>query len=322
MEPLELLARRALIPIVANAGPRCPRCGVRLLATETKACPRCKVDPSSRAAAERLVPGGSFVREFFRGASYVPRGAVKIITTPKLWAVSALPLVLNVAIFLLVYYVILRFLVGSLEHYASPEATKTWTGVGWWIVGTVLWALGNLVASTVFKVVVIPLLLAWLMGAFPLSVILRTIFAPLATMVGERTEQVTLGLDAANEGFHLGALQASLVITIVDSLLLGVLEGVLYLLLSPINVIPFVGSILWMALPPAIFAGMNHSDPNFCRKNYYMRERVALWSLRKWRFLGFGCCFFFLLGIPFVNAVIFPVVACGSALMYLELDRK
>jgi uncharacterized protein involved in cysteine biosynthesis len=53
-----------------------------------------------------------------------------------------------------------------------------------------------------------------------------------------------------------------------------------------------------------------------------MREKIALWRERPWRFFGFGLAFFFRLTIPFVNAIIFPVVAAGGAMLYLELDRK
>ncbi len=309
------LARRALVPIVPNAGPRCPRCGNRLAEAGTKSCSRCLVDPSSPEAAAMLVQEGTALREFFRGAAYVPRGLMTILARPRLWPVAALPFLLNIVIFVLVTYAGLALIKTFSLQYSDAKALSDWTG--WWTVAAYIIKFLAYI-SYYLGFVMVPLLTAWAMSAFPFSIVLRAIFMPFATILGERAEQLILDLPQAKEPFNFGALQAAIVISIVDTLLLALLQAVLYVVLIPLALIPPI----WMVLPPAIMAGMDHTDPTFCRKNYYMRERTALWKARKWRFLGFGVTFFFLLGIPFVNAVIFPVVAAGAVLLYLELDRK
>lgn len=303
-----------IVPLVPNAGARCPRCGVRLL-SEQKSCPRCQVDPTSPAASALHVPAGSLGKEFLRGAAYVPRGFVRIFTTPRLWAVSALPLVLNIILFALVTYAGLALIDTFAKTYSAADALQDWHG--WWTIAAYIIKFIAYIAYYL-KFLMIPLLTAWLMGAFPFSIVLRALFMPFSTMVGERTEQIVLDLPQAKQPFHLGELQASITLSIIDTILLAFVQGLLYLLLLPVALLPPV----WMVLPPAIMSGMDHTDPTFCRKNYYMRERIALWKARKWRFLGFGVTFFFLLGIPFVNAIIFPTVAAGAALLYLELDVK
>ncbi len=250
----------------------------------------------------------------------MPRGFWQIFTTPRLWGVAAIPLVLNILVFvgvwLLTYFVINDWLIKQTDANAHPD----WTGFWWQSLAWILMMLGFVARAAAF--LLIPLITAWLMSAFPFAVAFRAIFAPFATMVGERTEQIVLDLPEAKERFDFGKLHASLVLSIVDSILLGLMQAALYVLFLPINIVPLVGSFVWMLLPPAIMASMDHTDPTFCRKNYYTREKVALWKLRKWRFLGFGFTFFFLLGIPFVNAIMYPVVAAGAALLYVELDRK
>jgi uncharacterized protein involved in cysteine biosynthesis len=256
------------------------------------------------------------MKELLRGAAYVPRGFLTILTRPRLWAVSAIPLLLNIIIFVLTVGLTIYVLNDWLIKETAPGALEQWKGFWWGALAIIIEVLGWL--GRVASWIIIPLLTAWLMGAFPFSIILRAIFTPFATIVGERTEQVILDLPQAKEPFHLGELGSSITMAIVNTILLAFAQGLLYVILVPLALIP----PLWMIVPPAIMAGMDHTDPTYCRKNYYMRERVALWRARKWRFLGFGVTFFFLLGIPFVNAIIFPTVACGAALLYLELDRK
>jgi CysZ protein len=317
-DPRAELAAKALVPLVPGAPPRCPRCGIRLLTdAEKKSCPRCKVDPASPEAAANLVPVGMPWKEFFYGAAYMPRGFFKILVSPRLWPAAAIPLILNIIIFACVAVGGIWLLNHALTPLASPDALPDWNG--WWVIPKyIIKFLGMAVGYLSWAM--IPLLTAWLMGAFPFSLLLRAMFTPFATMVSERTEQVMLGLETAKQPLSVAFadLYTSITVALVNTILLALLEGVLYLVLLPLALLPPI----WMVLPPTIMAGMDHTDPTFCRKSYWMRERVALWKARKWRFLGFGVTFFFLLGIPFLNAVIFPVAACGAAILYLELDRK
>ena len=94
------------------------------------------------------------------------------------------------------------------------------------------------------------------------------------------------------------------------------------MILLPINLIPFLGSAVWLVLPPAIFAGMDYSDINLVRRTYSTREKMRLWSLHQWRFLGYGFSFCFLIAIPIVNIFVIPAACAGGAILFLELDRK
>jgi len=262
-----------------------------------------------------LVPVGSPWREIFRGAVYVPRGFFKILSSPRLWAVSAIPLLLNIIVFALVTYAGFKLVDLYAVQYSKADALSDWHG--WWgFVAAFLKAVAYL--AYYLKFLMMPVLTAWLLSAPPFTFIMRAIFMPFSTMIGERTEQIVLALPQAKQPFHFGELQASITLTIVNTILLALVQILLYVVLCPLAFIP----PLWLVLPPAIMSGMDHTDPSFCRKSYYMRERIALWKARKWRFLGFGVTFFFLLGIPFLNAFVFPTVAAGAAILYLELDRK
>jgi CysZ protein len=321
---VDLAARALDDPLFPEAGPRCPRCGERLVAKREDpapdVCPRCGVKVRSEAAGERLLPAGTWVRELLRGAFYLPRGLFRLVRSPSLWKWAVVPLILNLLVVFLSLW-LASSLADWLQGKTGAGALKSWEDAGtlWWLLSYVVWALGWVASKLVY--VFIPLISTWLIVAFPFAILYKLVFMPFMEVLTEATERIVLGIHE-DKAIDYAKVYANLVVAIVDAILLTLTQGLLYLVLLPINIIPFLGSVLWMILPPAIFAGMDYSDINLVRRAYTTREKVRLWRSHEWRFLGYGLSFFFLITLPLVNIVAIPCAAVGGALLYLELPRK
>lgn len=300
-------------PVLPALGVRCPRCGQRLESAEAPTCSRCKVAVRSAEAGAALAPAAGVLGELLRGASYLPRGLLRLARSPRLWKFAVIPLLLNLLVIVgtwaLAEYVFSPYLTGL-----SAEWEKG--GWGWWALSFVVDAIELLSRW------LLPLFAAWLLVAFPpFALLYKLLFMPFMELLTEATDQVALGFKDESP-FELARFYANLVVAIVDALLLTLLQACLFLLLLPINLVPVLGSLVWTVLPPAIFAGMDYSDINLVRRGYTTREKATLWRLHRWRFLGYGVSFFFLLTLPLVNVFVIPAAAVGGALLYLELDRK
>lgn len=320
-EEARLLAVAAVEhPLFPDSGPRCPRCGERLDKAKLDVCPRCKLDPKGQQAGADLLPMGTWKREFLRGVAYLPRGAFRLLRSPSLWKYAVIPLLINaLVVFLALWgaYTLSDWLVQK----TGPDALAPWTNAGgmWWVLAWVVWFVAWL--ARILAIVFVPILSTWIMLAFPFNILYKALFMPFMELLTESTERVVLDVQQ-NEPFDFARVYANIVVGIIDAVLLTLTQGLLYLVLLPINVIPLAGWFLWMVLPPAIFAGMDYTDLNLVRRKYTLREKVRLWRHYEWRFLGYGVSFFFLLTIPVLNAVAIPCAAVGGALLYLELPKK
>src|SRR5262249_16948693 len=158
-------------------------------------------------AGALLVAEGSWLAELVRGALYVPRGFFKILLTPRLWPAAALPLLVNVVVFALVSFFVVHFVRDWSERYLAPHRFDDWHNA-WWIAARIVHAVAWV--AYYLAPIMLPLIVAWLVGAFPFSLLFRVIFAPLATIVSERTEQLVLELPQARAPLDLGALASSM----------------------------------------------------------------------------------------------------------------
>ncbi|MEZ6188389.1 MAG: EI24 domain-containing protein [Planctomycetota bacterium] len=315
-------------PLLPNRGKRCPRCGLLIPGTEAtgevpanlaqQTCSRCGVVYVSAEAGARLVPGKGWLRELFRGMTYLPRGAGRIVRSPSLWKYSIVPLILNLVAVGLAF-ALAWVLSGWLVELTGPDRLESWTGWFWYSLSWVVYFLGLIARAAVF--VVVPLLALWLIVAFPFSLLYKLVFMPFMEMLTEATDRAVLEIQD-EVSFEFSAFYANLVVALIDAVFLTLLQGLLFVILLPINLIPFLGSVVWLVLPPAIFAGMDYSDINLVRRTYSTREKWRLWSLHQWRFLGYGISFCFLIAIPVVNVFVIPAACAGGALLFLELDRK
>lgn len=329
-QALALALRGLQEPLFPSRGLRCPRCGERLPLPaaekgqppsqpgEKDTCPRCKVLLRSPEAGQYLSPPRSWWKELLLGASFLPRGAMRVVTTPGLWKFAVVPLLINLCAILLSLF-LAWLLCDWLEKATDQHALVEWTG---WFWGAMAWVVGALgLVARILAWILMPVVAACLIVAFPFNLLYKLVFMPFMELLTEATERHVLGISDGDSPFELARIYANLVVAVVDAVLLTALQGLLYLLLLPMAFIPGL-NFLWLIVPPAIFAGMDYSDINLVRRGYVLREKVRLWRTHEWRFLGYGVSFFFLLTIPGVNAFVIPAAAAGGALLYLSLDRK
>jgi uncharacterized protein involved in cysteine biosynthesis len=280
-------------------------------------CARCKVVLRSAEAGQLLTPHHGWWKELLLGASFLPRGALRVVTTPALWKFAIVPLLINICAIAL-SLALAYFLCDWLEKATGQHALQDWTG---WLWGSLAWVVGALgLVARILAWLLMPVLAACLIVAFPFNLIYKLMFMPFMELLTEATERQTLGIQD-DGSLELSRIYANLVIAAVDAVLLTGLQGLMYLVLCPLAFIPVV-NFFWLILPPALFAGMDYSDINLVRRGYVLREKVRLWRTHEWRFLGYGVSFFFLLTVPGVNAFVIPSAAAGGALLYLGLDRK
>jgi CysZ protein len=304
-------------PLSPQWGPRCLRCGQ--LAGDSATCPRCKVELRSAEAGAGVVPAGSWFVELIRGVSYLPRGALKLLATPALWPAAVVPLLLNVLTVLGVFLVCWFVIVPWLGQYDSLAELEDWTG---WLWGSLSYVVVGLSTLAEYALpVLLPLLSSWLILAFPFNLLYKLLFMPVMELLTEATERRVLSLEE-DAKLDLAQFWHNLVLGILDAIFLTLLQGVLLILLLPLHFVIAIGSLLWLVIPPAIFAGMDYTDLNMVRRRYATRAKARLWRTHSWRFFGYGLSFFVFLTIPLVNAVMVPAAAVGGALLYLELDRK
>ena len=293
---------------------RCQVCG-NLLAAPS-GCPACR-DEFKGEAPELIRPRGLAPFEVLRGMLYLPRGALHLLRNPRLWKLAAVPLLINFGVVFLALAVSWFFVVPYIEGVTGEEALKDWSG--WWVpLSYAVWFLGK--AFEVLAVVFLPLIASWLLVAFPLGIVYKALFIPFMERLGAATDRSLLVGD--QERLQFQTSQLSILWGIVDAVVLGLLQGVVFLILLPMNFVPLLGSIVWLLLPPAIFASMDFSDIHLVRRGYGTKEKIKLWWEHQWRFLGYGLSFCFFLTLPVLNAFAIPAATVGGALLYLELDRK
>lgn len=304
-------------PLFPQVGPRCPRCGKRLTSngqggvTEAT-CPRCGVVPTSADAGTLLVPTGGVVGELFRGMSYLPRGLLRVVRSPRLWKFAAVPFLINLLVIGGTWFLAREYLATYLGDVSDAWEKNGW---GWWALSFGVDALEFLAKWLT------PLVVSFLIVAPPFSILYKLLFMPFMELMTEATERIVLGFEDS-EPFDLGSFYGNLVVAIVDAVLLSLLQALLLILLLPVNFVPAIGSIVWSIVPPSLFAGMDYSDINLVRRGYTTSEKIRLWRTYQWRFFGYGMSFFFLITLPLVNFVVIPAAAAGGALLYLELERK
>ncbi len=313
-ESLEQAQRAWDTARLTGVGQRCPRCGALeregLPQDALPPCPRCGVERcSAEAGALLLAPKGK-IAELFRGASYLPRGGMRLLRSPSLWKLAIIPTIINLAVLVFAFVLATQVVWPWLEGLTSEQALADWTGWGW---GSLAKLLQGLTAIGGFlSLFILPLLSSWLLVAFPCGIIYKLLFMPFMELLTESTERIVLGFkDEA--AFEAGRFFGNLAVAILDAVLLTFLQGCLFVLLLPLNFLPVVGSLLWALLPPAIFAGMDFSDINLVRRGYTTREKTLLWRQHFWRFFGFGLSFCFLITIPLLNALVIPAAAVGGA---------
>ena len=286
-QPPSPIAGPALRPPSLEVAPRCARCGAPSSAPAPKECPECGSRPSPVEARANTGLAAEIVRaqDILRGAAYLARGFWVILSRRSLWSVVALPLLLNIVFVLGTTEFAVPAVRSWLRWSTAPGSLATWTG--WWDAPAFVVALLGY-SLRAFPSFIVPVMVACLLSTPPF----RVMFAALSTLISEQVERQKLhehGLATTSEYVRR---EQSFSTAILSSLVLTVLEILVYLVTFPLALLPFAGTLAWVILPRMIVSGMDLVDPTLCRKAYSARERARLFWAHRYKLLGFGTPFF------------------------------
>jgi len=257
------------------------------------------------------LPSGS-VSRFFHGFGYAFE-AVDVIRQQRLWLLTAIPIAVNVALFLVMlavtFWLVLPWL-GALEQALVPAvATGFWNTVVAGLAKILVWGLW----------LVTPLLLLFV-NAFVVVVVGQAVAGPFLDLLSERVECVVLGVPPAPTSVPriLRSIRTALA-DVVWSLLYWLGAQIPLLLLSLIPVLGSVSAAVLSFAFTSLLLAVEFVGLSLTRYFVGYRQRFgALWGNRAVG-LGLGVATMAMLLIPGVNLLLLPVAAVAGTLLYVDL---
>lgn len=240
--------------------------------------------------------------ELLGGAYDGVRGALYLITRPRLWIYVLLPAV--------VAAVILIFAVGwTLTAISGPIA-----GFAAFLPGS--WADNVL---TILAGVALTIL------SFTLLISIAAVIAgPFNEMLSEWIEEKETG--TPGEKFRLGAFLRDLVVGLFHSIRRVAIYLVVMVALLVLGVaVPVVGSVIAAALgalATARFASYDAYDAVWSRRRLRYRDKIAYMREHRWRTFGLGAVVSVLLIVPGLNVVGLAIGATGATLRSIEIATR
>lgn len=220
-----------------------------------------------------------------------------VLSTPKVRAWSALA-------FFVTFAALLSMVLGfaPLAHGLAEQ----WVGEGGWRSAAAVLLTGVLYVSMVIA------------GALTVP---NLLLAPLQDPISEATETVCGGYEAPP--FSVGRLLRGVAVSVAHTAarLLLLLLGLLVLL--PLNLVPYAGSVAYAALSAAWamwwLAAEYLSGPMARHLRPFSEVRAAM-KARPVACLGFGAALYLLLWVPVLNCFLVPVAVVGGTLLFRTLQ--
>lgn len=243
----------------------------------------------------------NFVVNFSRGF-FAPFRSLRLLRgNPRLILYILIPIVINVVVFSLTVWLGFDFFGSTVLGYLPQGDAWYWAALSW-----LLWV----VAALVTMVLVF----------FSFTVIGNLIASPFNDLLSERTEEILTGhiVDTpfSLRRFASDALQA--VLTELRKLWVFV---VVMLLILPLNLLPGVGSALYMILAVSLtlfFLSFEYLSFVMVRRQQFFAAQKRYIFGRKFLMLGFGCGVMALLAIPFMQLLCIPLAVIGATRLWCE----
>ncbi len=231
------------------------------------------------------------------------RAAGFIARNPGMWLPSLLPLVLNIALFSLMYWMIFSMLPGWLDQWLPHQE-------GW------LWAV------LYYVVLVLVVILALTAGVYLFSSVGRILAAPFLEILTRKTEELATGSPAPEGPAWLSSIAR---VAWQETVKLFIYAGVLLALMLLSLIMPLVGggpSAVLAWLVTVFFLAMEFLDYPLERRGLSLGQKAkATWDTTP-GWLGFGCAVFVLGIVPVLNMVMLPLSAVGGTLFFLDLQTQ
>ncbi len=230
------------------------------------------------------------------------RGALYLITHPRLWKFVLAPLVVAAMLFVIAIGSTLGLLSGPIAALAAFLPGSWADNVLELLAGVVLF-----LASAVIFVSVAAL-----------------IAGPFNEMLSESLEEHETG--AASPPFRLPGFLRDLVVGIIHAarrvaVYVAVMIGLLVLGVAVPVVGTFAATVLG-AIATARFASYDAYDAVWSRRRLRYRDKMAYMRAHRWRTLGLGAAVSVLVIVPGLNVIGLAIGATGATLRSLEVERR
>ena len=246
------------------------------------------------------LPGVSSASDLLRGASIAPRAFLLILRTPKL-------------------------LVLSLACAAVTSLTLVAIGYGAWSLGqrgaaALIGAASGWQHAASIGLGVVFFIMLFVVGALTVP---NLLLAPLQDPLSEATEQ-RCG-DFTPPPFSMGATARGIVESLKHTLTRLILMAVGLLVLFPLNLIPGLGSVLWVVLSSVwsmFWIAAEHLSNPMARHLRPFKQVLGALKGRLPLALGFGASLYLLLWVPVLNFFLMPVAVVAGTLLFRGLLKS
>jgi CysZ protein len=234
------------------------------------------------------------VPDFIRGVLDALRGAVYLVTHPRLWKYVLAPAIAAALLLVLVMGSVLGLLSGPIE------ALSGYLPVSW--ADNVLRLLAGVILAIASVVIFVS--------------VASMIAGPFNEMLSEAIEERETGV--ASPPFRPGTFLRDLVVGIAHAARRVAIYLVVMIVLLVVGVaVPVVGSVIAMvlgAIATARFASYDAYDAVWSRHRLRYREKIAYMRGDRWRTLGLGAITSVVLIVPGLNVVGLAIGATGATL--------
>lgn len=244
-------------------------------------------------------------RQFMAGLWYPARALRLLVTSLSLLKFAVLPMLINVAVFVLGFVVGGRFWADFIARFQPSEQT--------WFLAALMW---------------IAWILAWILGfvlylliCFLLFTLLgNLIAAPFVDLLSERTEERLLGTKD-EVPFSFGLLLRDTGVLLLEEGRKVLVWLVFMVCILPLLLVPVAGQAAFVILSTGFsvyFLGLAFVDfPLARRRMPFAMKRAFAWRNR-WRLLGLGSAIYVTLLVPVVGFACLPISAVAGTWLFCD----
>jgi len=238
------------------------------------------------------------LRDFWCGATLLFRGALLILTQPRILLIALL-----CGLVTLVTLVVMVALLWPWSQQLAAMLIASGEGV---------WQRGFRMGLSILLFVLLSVL-----GALTVP---NLVLAPLTDPLSEATEAAVSAFSAPP--FRLGLLVRGILFSLTHTLLRLFLTALGWMLLYPLHLVPVVGSLGFFVLSSlwSMFClAVEHLSTPMVRHFQPVTRAVVVLSRRPALALGFGLALAIMLFVPVVNFFLLPLAIVGGTLLFVGL---
>lgn len=179
---------------------------------------------------------------------------------------------------------------------------------------------GRLIQMAYYFLFALSLTLLLLVSVIFFSIIGNIIASPFTDILTLKTEEVVLGIPPVETGFTPQDFLKMITAMMEELKRIGFAVAI-FILLLPLNFLPFIGQTLYLFLDSlvlAIFLGLEFFSYSLDRRNYSFKQKLRFVKQRFFQVMGLGISAWILLLIPVINFCVLPLAAVGATLCFSQ----